>query len=150
MEFTTRGREKVPVGERNICKFYGITSTPMSGAAWKHKSDGVKGSNRYEIKETDYLSLSVKLEWILKIRKEANLTGKSPRLLFRIQNEIWVAMPAAEYFVAEGRCESGVTENDSVLLPQEDATMPIENPPPIPTMECEIVPIDIIGDKDET
>ena len=93
-----RGYETVPVGESSICKRYGIQKTPASGAFWTHKGDGTKGEERYEIKETDKKSLSIKAEWLNKIRSEAAERGDLPRFLFRIGNEIWAAMPAGEYF----------------------------------------------------
>jgi hypothetical protein len=97
VEQLKRGRETIPCGELNICKYYGIKATPASGAMWSHKSDGTTGTLRIEIKETAAASLSVKKLWLEKIRKEAALTGLKPRLLFRIQEEIWIAMPCSEY-----------------------------------------------------
>jgi len=87
-----------PVGEKEICKVFGIDRVPASGAGWRHKSDGTKGTDRIEIKETDKESLSVKKLWLKKITSEATKTGRDPRLLIRIQEEVWVAMPAKEYF----------------------------------------------------
>jgi Holliday junction resolvase len=87
-----------PRGEKEICKIFHLNQTPASGAKWHSKSDAYKDDQRIEIKETDKEQLAVKKEWLQKIRKEAAQEGQSPRLLFRIGNEIWVALPAEEHF----------------------------------------------------
>lgn len=98
MDYGMQDGKRYPKGEKSICEYYGLKPTPASGAHWKNKGDATAEGVRIEIKETDKESLSVKKEWLTKITKEAAMTGVSPRLLFRIGSEIWVATPAGEYF----------------------------------------------------
>ena len=88
LEMRIEKGKRIPVGEKEICKEYGLTPTPNSGAGWKYKSDATRGPYRIEIKETAKGQLAVKKEWIEKIEKEANMTGKVPVLLIRIDNKV--------------------------------------------------------------
>lgn len=85
-------------GEKAICKEFGLIKTPASGALWKHKSDALDNDCRYEIKETDGTGIRVTELMLSKIKKEAHITNKSPRMILRIKDEFWVMLPAREYF----------------------------------------------------
>ena len=85
-------------GETELCKEFGLTKTPQSGAAWHSKSDAYTKELRIEIKETDNESLRIQRKWLKKIQDEAELTGRIPVLLFRINDLYYAATPANHFF----------------------------------------------------
>ena len=66
--------------EERVIKDMGAMQTIASGSIDGMKSDGVKESLWSECKATVKKSISLKHEWLLKIREEALATGKVPVL----------------------------------------------------------------------
>jgi hypothetical protein len=85
-------------GENELCKEFNLKKTPQSGAAWHSKSDAYTKKLRVEIKETDGESLRIQRKWLNKIQDEAELTGRIPVLLFRINDLYYAATPANHFF----------------------------------------------------
>ena len=65
--------------ERRLLKRLGAKPTKASGAL-ADKGDGTLGKYRIEVKSTVASSMSLKLEWLWKIAREARQTGKCPAL----------------------------------------------------------------------
>lgn len=104
------GPEKNPHGklyEAKVAKKMGARLQPNSGATAGFKGDMklTKGKNRFliESKTTLDASISVKLEWLVKITEEARAKAMTPALLFSFvlpngrpapnAETEWVAMP---------------------------------------------------------
>ena len=66
--------------ETRVVKDMGAMQTIASGSIDGMKSDGVKDNLRIECKATVKKSISIKHEWLLKIREEALATNKIPVL----------------------------------------------------------------------
>lgn len=66
--------------EERVIKDIGAIQTIASGSIDGMKSDGVKDNLRIECKATVKKSISLKHEWLLKIREEALATNKIPVL----------------------------------------------------------------------
>lgn len=66
--------------ELRVLKDMGAMQTIASGSLDGMKSDGVKDNLRIECKATLKKSISLKHEWLLKIREEALATNKIPVL----------------------------------------------------------------------
>lgn len=77
-----------------------------SGASMYSKSDGSSSRYQIEAKQTKHSSMSVKLEWIIKITREAVAKAKVPLLSVRFLNigfkdngveSDWILMPLSEF-----------------------------------------------------
>jgi len=78
-----RSRPKVNAGrpsEKNTAKRLGGRLTPASGAVEGAKGDIVLDDFLVEAKSTIKNSISLKLDWLLKITGEARKVGKTPAL----------------------------------------------------------------------
>lgn len=72
--------------ELRVLKDMGAMQTIASGSLDGMKSDGVKNNLRIECKATLKKSISLKHEWLLKIREEALATNKIPVLTISFVN----------------------------------------------------------------
>lgn len=83
-----------------MAKRLGARLTPASGAA-NTKGDAVLGDMLLEAKSTTANSMSLKLDWLIKIASEALLTGRTPALTVTFTNDkgdphrdgAWVLIP---------------------------------------------------------
>lgn len=66
--------------EKRVVKIIGAVQVIASGAIEGLKSDGILEHFRIECKATIHQSISVKREWLMKIRKEALETNRCPVL----------------------------------------------------------------------
>lgn len=99
-----RGKADKGTGKRaedRTAKRLGARLTPASGALEGAKGDFSLGSLLCEHKSTVHDSLTVQLEWLAKITREAIAQGKSPALAIAFTTEDgrprqfgkWVAIP---------------------------------------------------------
>ena len=92
-------------GERRASKRLGGQLTPASGAMDGAKGDFHLPTFLVESKTTEFASLSIKHEWLVKIYKEAIGRGKQPALIFQfvdgqgkpIYDGSWVAIPESVF-----------------------------------------------------
>ena len=84
-------KEKSQEQEKQVAKKLGGRTTAASGALHSDKGDVSTDDFLVECKRTDKAQLSLKKEWLQKIKSEAGM--KTPLLHFEIQEEKWVAMP---------------------------------------------------------
>ena len=77
-----------------------------SGASMYSKSDGSSARYQIEAKQTKHSSISIKLEWLIKITREAIAKVKIPLLSVRFLNigfkdhgveSDWIMMPLSEF-----------------------------------------------------
>lgn len=93
--------------EKATAKRIGARLTPASGARDHSKGDMATRKFRIENKSTKKNSLSIQLDWLLKIRQESLETGQTPALTFQftqgngdtVRNGAWAVVP--EYVFAE-------------------------------------------------
>ena len=86
--------------EKRTARRIGANLTPASGA-FVEKGDMTTQEFRIESKATEKGSMSVKLDWLLKIEKEAHMTGREPALSIIFCDEqgrprkggSWIAIP---------------------------------------------------------
>lgn len=104
------GKREAGIGttaEKSFAKRVGGRLTPGSGAL-RQKSDGeilhTSVAYRFENKATEKASLSLKLEWLEKISREATAREQVPLLSFQFVDGgnvrpfgSWVAMPESEF-----------------------------------------------------
>lgn len=89
--------------ERNLARRLGGRLTAASGALDGFKGDIQKGNFLIEAKSTINDSLGLKLDWLLKIKKEARAVKKRPALAINfttrdgrtVPDGEWVAIPLA-------------------------------------------------------
>lgn len=84
--------------ERSTAKRFGGTTTIGSGNKGM-KGDVHAGGVMYENKLTTKRSLSLKLDWLLKLRREARAANLEPALSIRFEEggEEWVLVPLDRY-----------------------------------------------------
>lgn len=93
--------------EGKVSKSMGARLRPASGAIAQFKGDMTLNQYLIESKSTTSASLSVKLEWLVKISEEAQCLGKVPALLMAFVlptgrpkpncESQWVAIPLEHY-----------------------------------------------------
>jgi len=85
--------------EERVLKDMGAQQTIASGSIDGMKSDGVKNNLRIECKATVKKSISLKHEWLLKIREEALATNKIPVLTISFVDGDGQAKAGGDYAV---------------------------------------------------
>ncbi len=93
--------------ETRVVEAVGGTEVMASGAMEHSKSDGILGCFRLECKSTVQASISLKHEWLIKIREEALETNRMPILTISFVDKQgepreagdWALIPA--YLLAE-------------------------------------------------
>lgn len=85
--------------EERVLKDMGAMQTIASGSLDGMKSDGVKDNLRIECKATLKKSISLKHEWLLKIREEALATNKIPVLTISFVNADGESKAGGDYAV---------------------------------------------------
>jgi len=85
--------------EERVLKDMGAMQTIASGSLDGMKSDGVKNNLRIECKATLKKSISLKHEWLLKIREEALATNKIPVLTISFVNADGESKAGGDYAV---------------------------------------------------
>ena len=85
--------------EKRVVKNMGGIQVIASGAIEGLKSDGVLDHFRVECKSTTKKSISVKWDWLLKIRKEALETNRCPVLTLSFVNPQGEAETAGDWAV---------------------------------------------------
>lgn len=91
--------------EARLAKEFGGRERPASGAMVGAKGDIDLGDFLLEAKSTVNASLSVKLDWLIKISKEAMMEGKTPALSVSfvdddgkaVKDGAWVLIPAYKF-----------------------------------------------------
>lgn len=91
--------------EKRLAVHVGARLTPASGAVDGHKSDMYTPEYRLEAKSTQNASMSIKLEWLVKITEEALNTNKVPALTVSFTDGVgrprrfgdWVMIPLSHY-----------------------------------------------------
>lgn len=91
--------------EKRVAVHVGARLTPASGAVQGHKSDMYTPEYRIEAKSTQNASMSLKLEWLVKITEEALNTNKVPVLTVSFTDSVgrprrfgdWVMIPLSHY-----------------------------------------------------
>ena len=77
-------KEKSIKQEKELAKDLGAKTTPASGATPFRKGDMRLNGYLIESKATANKSISIKLEWLLKIEKEALNEDKTPLIILEI------------------------------------------------------------------
>ena len=85
--------------EERVLKDMGAQQTIASGSIDGMKSDGIKNNLRIECKATVKKSISLKHEWLLKIREEALATNKIPVLTISFVDGDGQAKAGGDYAV---------------------------------------------------
>jgi len=85
--------------EERVIKDMGAQQTIASGSIDGMKSDGIKNNLRIECKATVKKSISLKHEWLLKIREEALATNKIPVLTISFVDGDGQAKAGGDYAV---------------------------------------------------
>lgn len=67
--------------EKALGKKYGAKQTCNSGAMWYSKGDLKSETHLFEVKSTHKSQMTVKKEWLFKIRTEAIKSGKNPAMI---------------------------------------------------------------------
>ena len=67
--------------EKKLGKKYGARQTCNSGAKWFSKGDLKTETHLIEVKSTEKKQMTVKKEWLYKIRTEAIKSGKDPVMI---------------------------------------------------------------------
>lgn len=98
--------------ESHAARKMGARLRPASGAMAGAKGDMVKGQYLMESKSTTSASLTVKLEWLVKITEEAQAQAKTPALLMAFvlptgrpvpnAEAQWVAVPLQHFLEITG------------------------------------------------
>ncbi len=91
--------------EKGTAKRLGATLTPASGALEGAKGDMHRGTILMENKSTIKGSMSLKLDWLIKISQEALEKGQTPALALQFTTEsgvpvkrgAWVMVPEAVF-----------------------------------------------------
>lgn len=90
-------KDKSKRQEKKTAKRLGGMVTLGSGN--KHiKGDVSAGDYRVECKRTDKESISIKREWLLKIKDEAFADRVKPALEIEIQDESWIMIPVDDFW----------------------------------------------------
>jgi len=85
--------------EERVLKDMGAQQTIASGSIDGMKSDGIKNNLRIECKATVKKSISLKHDWLLKIREEALATNKIPVLTISFVDGDGQAKAGGDYAV---------------------------------------------------
>lgn len=85
--------ERWKIQEMRMAAGMGGRVQPGSGSSMYAKGDVKTSEFLIECKATDKASLSLKGDWLAKIREEARGQGLVPALALNISGEEWVAIP---------------------------------------------------------
>lgn len=99
--------------EERLAKNLGARLTPASGAVQGFKSDMILNEYRIEAKSTQTATMSIKLEWLVKITEEALNSNKIPALTVSYVTPAgkpkrfgdWVMIPLSHYEELKDRKE---------------------------------------------
>jgi hypothetical protein len=83
---TQSKKKKCNANEKRLAKKHGGRRQPNSGALPSHRGDIKRADYLIDLKQTEKMSISVKLEDLVKIMREANGEGLSPALLIHFEN----------------------------------------------------------------
>jgi len=92
--------------ETEVAEAVGGRRHTGSGASMYSKSDGSSSRYQIEAKQTKHSSMSIKLEWVIKITREAIARARVPLLSVRFLNigfkengveSDWILMPLSEF-----------------------------------------------------
>lgn len=89
-------KQKANETESRFAKKHGGKPTPLSGATVKSKADVVFKGVRLEHKQTESSSISIKKEWLEKLKNGCHLS-EIPALAVNIQGETWVMVRESEF-----------------------------------------------------
>jgi Holliday junction resolvase len=89
------------IQERKLAKDLKGRTTIMSGALAKDKADITAGKLRIECKRTDKESISIKKEWLIKLKNGTKLS-EIPVVAIQIQDEDWFLVRPEEFKYIEG------------------------------------------------
>lgn len=103
-----RARRLVSKQEADGADLIGGSRHIGSGALPRSKSDASSDRWQLEAKQTEHLSISIKLDWLDKITREARTQDKKPMMHIRFTNipqgmvveKDWVMFPA-KYFIKD-------------------------------------------------
>lgn len=96
-------KERSKKNERKTASKLGGQTTPGSGAFEGHKGDIKLTDFLLEMKETENKSISILIEHLLKITKEANATNKDGGMVYKFINtppnmeKEWVLLPLSKF-----------------------------------------------------
>lgn len=90
-------KKKSMAREKALAKNLGMRTTPGSGAFASHLADIYGEGFRIEHKMTDKKSISLKLEWIEKIKKEAGVKGEIPVIAIEIQGHTFFLVDGLQF-----------------------------------------------------
>jgi len=102
-------KDKSTKQERRLAKETGGITTPGSGALWMKGDVQTRGSTDpfadlptgevIEAKTTKHKQISLKLDWLTKVGREAAAVGKRPVLIIEFDNESLRPTDSREYVV---------------------------------------------------
>jgi Holliday junction resolvase len=86
--------------EKRVAKMTGGSTNAGSGNGWKRKGDVRAGGREgvlIEMKRTDKKQITLKLDDLEKIRREAYAEGRSPVMHIEIGKRRWVLIPEEDW-----------------------------------------------------
>lgn len=102
--FVESNRKTVSAQESHVASAIGGDTVPGSGCGQKFKSDAFSERYQVEAKQTQNMSLSLTVEWLRKISREALRYGRVPMMHIRFLNgyrdlpdKDWVVIPEREF-----------------------------------------------------
>lgn len=113
---SARQRRKGAAGEREVCaqlaRFFGTEVKRHLGQARDGGEDITFGGITWEVKRRK--SLKTVYDWMRQVEKAAQPTGNLHAVVFRADNEDWVAMVPLEQFIymAEGFIRRNINQEE--------------------------------------